>query len=566
MDQPKKANQYKSIIKTYLDDSNWENQENSNNSRGYPSMFNLIAGSVIRDYTLDEHYAGDIATAHKEGWMHIHDLKSGLVAYCCGHSLQSLLKQGFKGADRSAAAPAKHLDSMLAQAANFIGTLQTEWAGAQAFNGIDTFAAPFIRHHFDKDLGRYRSLGYHEVKQAIQRFVFMLNIATRWGESPFSNITMDLTPYGDIANMDVIHGGVHKEEFGTYADYQKEMDVFNKALLEVMAEGDASGRIFTFPIITYNITEDFDWDSEIADAIIEVTAKYGLPYFNNYVSTGLSLNDTRSFCCRLSLDLRALAKKTGGTFGAGDLTGSVGVVTLNLVMLAAAADGNPAKFIQVLNKYLGLAAESLIIKRRIILHSLDSGILPYTKMYLPDKYDNHFSTIGVVGGHEACLAMFGEGIDSEGGTVWIKSVLNHIRAFLLQQQELTGNLWNLEATPAEGASYRLALCTQKKFPDAKLAGTVEVPYLTNSTNLPVSFTSQLWKAIAHQAKIQPLYTGGTIFHVFLGESPDKQACKKLVRKIVETTKLSYFSITPTFSVCPIHGYMTGKHWTCPLCI
>lgn len=543
------------IVSDYLSQVDWRVRENSNIGYSMSGLLMHVAGSVISNYTLDRIYPMEVADAHRNGDFHLHDLYFGLSGYCAGWSLKQLLYEGFNGVPGNIESnPPKHLDTALLQMVNFIGTLQNEWAGAQAFNSIDTYLAPFIR----KD-----SLSFKETKQAIQKFVFNLNITSRWGsQTPFTNLTFDWMVPDDVKSEPVIIGGKLLDE--TYEDYQKEMDVINRAFLEVMMEGDRNGRPFTFPIPTYNLTRDFDWESENARILFEMTAKYGLPYFSNFINSDLNPSDVRSMCCRLRLDLRQLDRNiTGGLFGSGDSTGSVGVVSINMPRLGYLSK-NKEEFFKRLNYLMNLAKDSLEIKRKIVERNMQAGLLPYTKRYL-GTLKNHFSTIGPIGMNEACLNLFGKGIDSSEGKEFAIEVLNFMRKNLSDFQEETGHIYNLEAVPAEGTSYRLARIDKKKYPDIITAGE-GVPYYTNSTLLSVNKTDDLFEALRHQEPLQTLYTGGTVFHTFLGERMSSGAsCARLLKKILYNTRMPYVTITPTFSICPDHGYLAGEHYLCPKC-
>jgi ribonucleoside-triphosphate reductase len=495
----------------------------------------------------------EIAEAHSSGDMHLHDLSSGIVGYCAGWSLRQLLQEGFKGrGGRASASPAKHFDTALGQIVNFLSTLQTEWAGAQAFSSFDTLLAPFIRE--DK-------LTYTQVKQSIQQFVFGLNIASRWGQTPFTNLTFDWVVPDDLKDNPVIIGG-ELQDGKCYGDYQEEMDQLNKAFLEVMSQGDRDGRIFTFPIPTYNITEDFNWDSDNAKLLFEVTGKYGLPYFQNFINSELNPGDVRSMCCRLQMDVRELRNKTGGLFGAGEQTGSIGVVTINLPRIGYIAK-DEKEFFARLNNLMILAMESLETKRKVVQRYLEGDLLPYTRTYLPGL-GNHFSTIGLVGMNEACLNFLGCSIcDAEGNTFALK-VLEFMRNKLQDFQEATGHIYNLEATPAEGTSFRLARLDRKRFQDIICAGDTN-PYYTNSSQLPVGYTDDIFEALDLQDPLQIMYTGGTVFHGFIGERiEDPAQVAALVKRVASTYRLPYFTITPSFSICPVHGYIPGEHEECPL--
>ncbi|MFP4657866.1 MAG: ribonucleoside triphosphate reductase, partial [Desulfonatronovibrionaceae bacterium] len=442
----------------------------------------------------------------------------------------------------------------LGQMVNFLGTLQNEWAGAQAFNNVDTYLAPFVR---------YDCLSYPQVRQAIQKFVFNLNTTSRWGgQSPFTNLTFDLVPPKHIAGEGVIYGGEITDD--SYGDFTPEMEMINKAFLEVMAEGDYHGRIFSFPIPTYNITEDFPWESEVGRLLLKLTSKYGVPYFQNFINSDISPEDVRSMCCRLQMDLRELKKKTGGLFGAGDLTGSIGVVTLKLPKLAFLAQGEE-DFLDLITEYASLAKDSLEYKRKVIANNMEMGLFPFSSRYLKNGLRGHFSTIGLIGGHEACLNLLGKGIESEAGLRLMRRALDHLRKLTIGFQEETGNLYNLEATPAEGTSYRLAKIDKSLYSGIVTSGN-GVPYYTNSTALPVGISSDVFYALEHQKELQTLYTGGTVFHTFLGEAvADEDALQAYLVKAMSRTKLPYLTVTPTFSVCKEHGYLRGEHFSCPYC-
>lgn len=512
-----------------------------------------ISGEVLANFALNQLYTPRIKQAHLEGEFHIHDLTYPIVGYCAGWSLEQLLRKGFGHVPNQVHSyPARHLETATLHMVNFIGTMQGEFAGAQAFSSVDTFLAPFVRAD---------NLSYDRVKQDIQKLIFGLNVPSRWGwQTPFSNLTFDLTVPEDMKNKKVVVGGVELDS--CYGDYQREMDMINRAFLELMIEGDQKGRVFTFPIPTYNLTKDFDWDSPIADLLFKATAKYGIPYFQNYLGTDLNPGDIRAMCCRLNLDQRELMRRPGNIWGPGDSTGSIGVVTINLNRIGFEAQSREEFFARL--KYLmTLAKESLETKREVISNMLQRGLMPYTLVYL-GHFDNHFSTIGVCGMHECCLNFLGKGIGSPEGKEFTIEVLQFMREVLREFQEETGNLYNLEATPAESTAYRLARLDREKYRNIITSGTDKFPYLTNSTQLNVDATRDVWEAIQHQQDIQPLYTGGTIFHTFLPEAIDPETCKKLVQKIAET-RLPYFSITPTFSVCEGHGYLKGEHPTCPHC-
>jgi len=543
------------IVSDYLTQVDWRVRENSNIGYSMSGLLMHVAGSVVSDYTLDRVYPMEVADAHRNGDIHLHDLYFGITAYCAGWSLKQLLYEGFNGVPGIVESkPAKHLDTAFLQIANFIGTLQNEWAGAQAFNSIDTYLAPFVR----KD-----NLNYHQIKQAVQKFVFNLNITSRWGgQSPFSNLTFDWTVPEDLKKEPVVFGGKLLDE--TYAGYQKEMDLINRAFIEVLSEGDMSGRPFTFPIPTYNLTRDFDWDSENANLLFEMTAKYGLPYFANFISSDLNPSDVRSMCCRLRLNLRQLDRNiTGGLFGSGDSTGSIGVVSINMPRIGYLSE-NKDEFFERLEYMMTLAKTSLEIKREIVERNMQGGLLPYSKRYL-GTLKNHFSTMGPVGMNEACLNLLGEDIFSKEGRDFALKTLNFMREKLQDFQEETGHIYNLEAVPAEGTSYRLSRIDKRKYPDIITAGK-GTPYYTNSTLLPVDKTRDVIEALEHQEALQTLYTGGTVFHIFLGERLSSgDSCKRLLKKVVYNTRIPYFTITPTYSICSDHGYLKGEHSICPIC-
>jgi ribonucleoside-triphosphate reductase len=541
-------------IDNYLSKADWRVAENANMAHSFQGLMLHLSGTVQARYALEK-YPEEVRAAHDHGYFHIHDLSFGLAGYCAGWSLRDLLLEGFNLEGRSSAGPAKHFDSALGQMVNFLGTLQNEWAGAQAFNNVDTYLAPFIRHD---------GLDYQKVRQAVQKFVFNLNTTSRWGgQTPFTNLSFDLTAPKHLAREAVIVGGRLHDSL-TYGDFQPEMDMFNKAFLEVMEGGDYFDQIFSFPIPTYNVTEDFPWESEIGTSLLELTAKYGAPYFQNFINSDLSPEDVRSMCCRLQMDLRELRNKVGGLFGAGDLTGSIGVVTLNLPKLAYLAHGEE-DFLDLVAEYAGLAKDGLEFKRKLIQDNLDKGMFPYSSRYLKNGYKGHFSTIGLVGGHEACLNILGKGIETEAGVRLMTRVLNHLRDVTSRFQEETGHLYNLEATPAEGTSYRLAKIDKNLYADIQASGN-GTPYYTNSTNLPVGLCEDVIAALEHQNRLQPLYTGGTVFHTFLGEAvADVESLRNFIVKAFRMTKIPYLSITPTFSVCKEHGYVSGEHFECPTC-
>jgi ribonucleoside-triphosphate reductase len=543
-----------STIGDYLNQMDWRVRENSNEQYSFSGLLLYTAGKVMSNYNLNEVYTPPIAEAHKSAYFHIHDLSHGVIGYCAGWSLKNLLIRGFGGVvGKADCKPAKHMSTVVHQMVNFIGCLQMEFAGAQAFSSVDTLLAPFIR---------YDKLEYKAVKQNIQQLIFSLNIPSRWGSQfPFSNLTFDWVVPEDLKDEPAIIGGKPQEY--TYGDCQKEMNMINKAFLEVMIEGDAKGRMFSFPIPTYNLTKDFDWESENTKMLFEMAAKYGTPYFQNYIGSDLDPKSIRAMCCRLNLNQDELMKRPGGMWGPGDSTGSIGVVTLNLNRLGYEAK-NKEDFFELLKKYMTIAKDALEIKREAVNKNLKNGLMPYTKVYL-GTFNNHFSTIGLCGMNEASLNLIGESIATPAGKQLAMDTLKFMTDMCLQFQNETGNLYNLEATPAESASYRLAKKDKEMYPNIITAGDKE-PYLTNSTHLPVGHTDNAIDAVKHQNEIQELYTGGTIFHTFMGESMSSgEACKNLVRKIAENTKIPYFTITPTFSVCDDHGFIKGERPECPDC-
>ena len=554
------------LVENYLDRLDWQVTENSNMAYSLQGLNNYVASEVSKKYWLHKVYAKEISEAHYAGDIHIHDL--GLLSvYCVGWDLQDLLKNGFQGvAGKAASSPAKHFRSALGQVVNFFYTLQGEAAGAQAFSNFDTLLAPFIR---------YDGLSPEETKQAIQEFIFNLNVPTRVGfQTPFTNLTMDLQPPATLRDQPVILGGVEQGE--TYGAFQHEMNMINSAFLEIMAEGDANGRVFTFPIPTYNIGEDFDWDDGNLDALWKVTAKYGIPYFANFINSDLSVEDARSMCCRLRLDTRELEKRGGGLFGANPLTGSIGVVTINLAAIGFQAEDEQG-FFKILLRRLLLACDSLEIKRKVLEAYTDKQLYPYTKYYLRhikerfDKFwENHFSTIGIIGANEAVLNLLGCDIGTACGREFALKILTFIRKQLQVFQEETGNHYNLEATPAEGTGYRLAKLDRKRFPemDCTLRSDDDgkMPLYTNSTQLPVNFSNDIFKVLDCQDELQCQYTGGTVQHIFLGEAaPDYLAVKKFVKTVCENYRLPYFTLSPSFSVCKNHGYIHGEVTECPDC-
>ena len=558
------------LMQGYLQKSDWRVKENSNMSYSLQGLNNHIASTISSNYWLNRVYTSNIREAHKNGDLHIHDLQL-LAPYCAGWDLKDLLIQGFCGiSGKIEAKPAKHLRTALGQIINFFYTLQGEVAGAEAFSNFDTYLSPFIRHD---------GLNYKEVKQALQEFLFNINVPTRVGfQTPFTNITMDLKPGKAVGEESVIIGGeVQKEK---YKDFQEEMDMFNLAFAELMMEGDAKGRVFTFPIPTYNITKDFAWDSPVAEKVFEMTAKYGIPYFSNFINSDMKPDDARSMCCRLRLDNRELKRRGGGLFAANPLTGSVGVVTINLPRIGYLSK-TKEEFFNNLFSLMQVAKESLEIKRQAIEDLTNKGLYPYARHYLSGVkqrfggyWQNHFSTIGVIGMSEALLnfAPIKDTIASKAGCKFAIEVMDFMRDKILNFQSKTNHLYNLEATPAEGVARRTAKIDKDKFADIIVANEAAAragkasPYYTNSTQLPVSFTDDLFEALDLQDKIQCKYTGGTVFHAFVGEAlPSAEAVKKLVKRISEKYHLPYFTITPTFSICPKHGYIAGEHFFCPKC-
>lgn len=545
------------VVDGYTGKSDWRVKENSNTSFAISGLQAHISGAVIAEYALENIYPPEVSDAHRNADLHIHDLGNGTFSgYCAGWSIRQLLEEGFNGIKgRVAAKPAKHLNAALGQIMNFFGTLQNEWAGAQAFNSFDTYLAPLVWH--DK-------LNYQQVKQCMQEFVFGINQTSRWGNQvPFTNITLDWTVPEDLKKQKAIIGGKRIDK--TYAQFQKEMDLINKAFIEVMMEGDADGRIFTFPIPTYNITRDFDWESENTKLMFEMTAKYGIPYFQNFINSNLSPGDVRSMCCRLQLNVKELLNKTGGLFGSGEQTGSVGVVTINLPRLAYLSKGNKFELFQNLKELMRLAKESLEIKRKEVQKWMDAGLLPYSKRYL-GTFNNHFSTIGLVGMNEACQNFFQDkkkDITSSEGKALAAEILNFMREEMTKFQEETGHLYNLEATPAEGTAFRLAKHDKKRYPEIIASGE-DTPYYTNSSQLPVGHSDDIFEALDHQEELQTLYTGGTVFHGFVGEKiSDWKTARDLIKKVCTKYRVPYFTITPVFSICPVHGYISGEYHFCP---
>lgn len=549
---------YKDLVESYVNMKDWRVKENSTVSYSIGGLILSNSGAITANYWLSEIYDKEIGDAHRNGDMHIHDL-SMLAPYCAGWSLKQLIQQGLGGVPgKITSKPASHLSTLCNQMVNFIGIMQNEWAGAQAFSSFDTYLAPFVK---------VDNLSFKDVKQCIQSFIFGVNTPSRWGtQAPFSNITLDWTVPDDLADMPCIVGG--KEMDFCYRDCKKEMDMINKAFIEVMLEGDANGRGFQYPIPTYSITKDFDWsDTENNRLLFEMTAKYGTPYFSNYVNSDMKPSDIRSMCCRLRLDLRELRKKSGGYFGSGESTGSVGVATINMPRIAYLSK-TPEEFYKRLDKIMDIAARSLDMKRRTLTQLMDAGLYPYSKHYL-GSLDNHFSTIGLVGMNEAGLnaCWLRKDMTHKETQQFTKEVLNHMRNKLSDYQERYGSLYNLEATPAESTSYRLAKHDVQRYPDIITASEKgETPYYTNSSHLPVGFTDDIFEALDIQDELQTLYTSGTVFHAFLGEKlPDWKAAANLVKKIADNYRLPYYTLSPTYSICRSHGYITGEVYNCPKC-
>ena len=548
---------YKEIVNNYLKINDWRVKENATVTYSVGGLILSNSGAITANYWLSEVYDEDIAEAHRNAEIHIHDL-SMLTGYCAGWSLKQLIQEGLGGVTgKITSSPANHLSTLCNQMVNFLGIMQNEWAGAQAFSSFDTYLAPFVK---------VDNLSQKEVKQCIQSFVYGVNTPSRWGtQAPFSNITLDWVVPNDLKNLPAIIGG--KEMDFTYGDCQKEMDMVNKAFIEIMIEGDANGRGFQYPIPTYSITRNFDWsESENNKLLFEMTAKYGTPYFSNYINSDMEPSDVRSMCCRLRLDLRELRKKSGGFFGSGESTGSIGVVTINLPRIAYQAK-DEADFYKRLDHLMDIAARSLKTKRTVITTLLDQGLYPYTKRYL-GTFANHFSTIGLIGMNEVGLNAKWLRADLTDETVqrFARDVLNHMRERLSDYQEKYGDLYNLEATPAESTTYRFAKHDKEAFPDIITANMNGDPYYTNSSHLPVGYTEDIFSALDIQDDLQTLYTSGTVFHAFLGEKlPDWKAAANLVRKIAENYKLPYYTMSPTYSVCKDHGYLSGEQYTCPIC-
>ncbi len=548
------------LVDDYVERADWRVSENANMNYSLQGLNFYVASSIAARYWLNKIYPSEVCQHHTEGDFHIHDLGM-LATYCCGWDLQDLLMRGFGGVPaKLESKPPKHLRTALGQLVNFFYTVQGESAGAQAVSNFDTLLAPFVRAD---------GLSYEAVKQAMQEFVFNINVPTRVGfQTPFTNLTLDLTPPTTLADVPAIVGGQPQPE--PYGAYQHEMDLINRAFAEVLLEGDARGRVFTFPIPTYNITSNFDWDNAVLEPLWQATAKYGIPYFANFIRSDLQPEDARSMCCRLRLDNRELRKRGGGLFGANPLTGSIGVVTINLPRIGFLATGR-SDFFYRLGRAMDIARTSLEIKRKVLVRHTEQGLYPYSRHYLAairerfgSYWANHFSTIGIVGMNECALNFLGVGIEQAKGRSFAIEVLSFMRGKLESYQEGTGHLYNLEATPAESASYRLAKADHKQYPGVITAGTSDTPYYTNSTHLPVGLTNDLFGALEHQDALQTLYTGGTVFHAFVGEQIDDwRQARLLVRRIAERYHLPYFTITPTFSICPVHGYVAGRHEYCP---
>lgn len=537
----------------YLAQSDWRVKENANVNFSLGGLILHNSGTVTANYWLKNIYTPEIAEAHKNCAFHIHDL-SMFSGYCAGWSLRQLIQEGLGGVpDKITSKPASHISTLVNQIVNFLGIMQNEWAGAQAFSSFDTYLAPFVKTD---------NLDYKAVKQCIQSYIYGVNTPSRWGsQAPFTNITLDWVCPEDLKNKKAIVGG--KEQNFKYGDCQKEMDMINKAFLELLLEGDAVGRGFAYPIPTYNITKDFSWNSENAKLLFEITSAYGTPYFQNFINSDLNPSDVRSMCCRLRLDKRELRKRGGGLFGSDEFTGSLGVVTINLPQIAYLAK-TEEEFYARLDYLMDLAKQSLCIKRKVIQKLLDNGLFPYTKRYLK-TLDNHFNTIGLCGMNECCLNFLGVNIVDPKGYKFACEILDHMRERMQDYQEKTGELFNLEATPAESTSYRLARHDKTNYPAIITSGKDE-PYYTNSSQLPVDYTADVFEALDHQEILQTKYTGGTVFHMFLGEQiKDWRACRDLVKKVFTNYRIPYFTVSPTYSVCPVHGYIAGEHFECPKC-
>ncbi len=546
-----------SSVNEYLDRMDWRINANANQGYSLGGLILNVSGKVIANYWLNHVYSPEAGDAHRNADIHIHDLDM-LSGYCAGWSLRRLLEEGFNGVPgKVEASPPKHLSSAVGQMVNFLGTLQNEWAGAQAFSSFDTYLAPFVR--VDR-------LTYDDVIQQVQEFVFNLNVPSRWGtQTPFTNVTLDWVCPEDLRWQHPLIGG-EPVDF-VYGDLQEEMDLINRAFIEVMSKGDAKGRVFTFPIPTYNITPDFPWEHPNTEPLFEMTAKYGIPYFQNFINSDLSPNMVRSMCCRLQLDLRELLKRGNGLFGSAEMTGSIGVVTMNMARMGYLCKGNKQALFDRIDLLMGYAKDALTVKRKIIQRLIDGGLFPYTRRYLKDLR-NHFSTIGLNGINE-CIRNFTDdiyNIADERGHAFACEILDHIRQRIVEFQEETGTLFNLEATPAEGTTYRFAKEDKKRYPDVLQAGSEESPYYTNSSQLPAGYCDDPFTALAHQEALQSKYTGGTVFHLYMGERiSSAESCKKLVRKTLERFRVPYITITPVFSICPVHGYIAGEVRYCPKC-
>lgn len=546
-----------STLDEYIERSDWRVNANANQDYSLGGMILNTSGKVVANYWLDKVFSKEAGEAHREGAIHIHDLDM-LSGYCAGWSLRQLLEQGFGGVAGTVSSSApKHFSSALGQMVNFLGTLQNEWAGAQAFSSFDTYMAPFVR---------LDHLSYDEIKQSLQEFVFNMNVPSRWGmQTPFTNLTFDWTCPADLADQ-YPYIGEEVCDF-TYGELEEEMGLINRAFMEVMTAGDANGRPFTFPIPTYNITKDFPWESENAKALFEMTAKYGLPYFQNFINSDLDPSMIRSMCCRLQLDLRELMKRGNGLFGSAELTGSIGVVTMNLARLGYLHAGDEAGLIKELDYLIDLGIDTLERRRSTVSTLIDQGLYPFTKRWLP-SLDNHFSTIGVNGANEMVRNFTHDAMDitDPEGHQMAARILDHVNERLVAAQEKTGHLYNLEATPAEGTTYRFAREDRKRYADIIQAGTPQQPYYTNSSQLPVSYTPDPFQALAEQEDLQSKYTGGTVLHLYMGAAmSDGEACAKLVRRALEGYRLPYITVTPTFSICEDHGYFSGEHFECPTC-
>ncbi len=546
-----------STIDEYLDQSDWRVNANANQDYSVGGLILNTAGKMVANYWLTRVFSAEAGAAHREGDIHIHDLDM-LSGYCAGWSLKQLLQEGFNGVPGAiASAPPKHFSSACGQIVNFLGTLQNEWAGAQAFSSFDTYMAPFVR---------LDSMSYEDILQNMQELIYNLNVPSRWGsQCPFTNLTFDWTCPEDLKNETPLIGD-ELCDF-TYGDLQAEMDMINRAFMEVMTGGDADGRVFTFPIPTYNITPDFDWEGENTDLLFEMTAKYGLPYFQNFLNSDLDPGMIRSMCCRLQLDLRELLKRGNGLFGSAEQTGSIGVVTINMARLGYLFAGDEDGLYKRLDQLIDIASDTLEKRRKVVQHYMDNGLFPYTKRYL-GTLDNHFTTIGVNGMNEMVrnFTLDEYDITSEYGHDMAARILDHVNERMVHLQESTGNLYNLEATPAEGTTYRLAREDQKRFPTIIQAGTPDAPYYTNSSQLPAGYTDDPFEALEMQEELQGKYTGGTVLHLYMGERVSSaKACKELVRRSLAAFKVPYITITPTFSICPTHGYLAGEHFDCPKC-